>query len=58
MEAANDVAGAAIAQDLALIARYPPGSARLLAKRSKANAHKELWRETLEDADQVETFFT
>ena len=49
------MADAAIAQELALITRYPPGSARLLAKRSKANAHKELWRDSLEDADQVKT---
>lgn len=57
VEVASDVADGEITKDLALIARYPPGSARLLVKRSKAKAFKELWGDTLKDADQVWIFF-
>ncbi|KAI6097043.1 hypothetical protein F5141DRAFT_481323 [Pisolithus sp. B1] len=45
--------GTAIAKESALMASYPPGSARLLVKRSKARAFKEFWRDALEDADQA-----
>lgn len=51
---AGDAADGPITEDLALIAHYPPGSARLLVKRSKAKAFKESWHDTLEDADQVD----
>ncbi|KAI5989888.1 hypothetical protein EDD15DRAFT_2370189 [Pisolithus albus] len=50
---ANDAADAAIAEDLALMAFYPPGSARLLVKRSKAKALKGFWDDALKDADQA-----
>jgi hypothetical protein len=57
VEVASNAADGEITRDLALIARYPPGSARLLVKRSKAKASKEFWGDTLEDADQVKMFF-
>ena len=53
---ASDAADGAITKELALITRYPPGSARLLVKRSKAKAFKEFWHDSLEDADQVKIF--
>ncbi|KIJ11815.1 hypothetical protein PAXINDRAFT_15388 [Paxillus involutus ATCC 200175] len=53
IEVASDAADGAITKDLVLMARYPPGSARLLVKRSKAKAFKEFWHNALEDADQA-----
>ncbi|KAF9219023.1 hypothetical protein BS17DRAFT_811376 [Gyrodon lividus] len=53
IEVASDVADGTITKDLALMARYPPGSARLLVKRSRAKAFKELWHDALKDADQA-----
>ncbi|KAI6101855.1 hypothetical protein F5141DRAFT_1065817 [Pisolithus sp. B1] len=47
------MADAAITEDLALMACYPPGSSRLLVKRSKAKALKGFWDEALKDADQA-----
>ena len=53
IEAASDTIDEAVAKDLALMTRYPPGSTRLLAKRSKAKALRNLWDDALKDADQV-----
>ncbi|KAF8551792.1 hypothetical protein OG21DRAFT_1512329 [Imleria badia] len=53
IEVASDAPDGAITKDLALIAHYPPGSARLHVKRSQAKAFKELWHGALEDADQA-----
>ncbi|KAI6105173.1 hypothetical protein EDD17DRAFT_1761875 [Pisolithus thermaeus] len=50
---AGDVADTEITGDLALMARYSPGSARLLVKRSKAKASKGFWDDSLADADQA-----
>ena len=53
IEAASDTIDEAVTEDLALITRYPPGSTRLLVKRSKAKALRKLWDDALKDADQV-----
>ncbi|KAI6017250.1 hypothetical protein BKA83DRAFT_4326364 [Pisolithus microcarpus] len=50
---AKVAADAAIMEDLALMACYPPGPARLLVKRSKAKAFKGFWDDALNDADQA-----
>ncbi|KAF8131210.1 hypothetical protein EV363DRAFT_1261855 [Boletus edulis] len=53
IEVANDVEDETITKDLASMARYLPGSARLLVKRSDARAFKELWDDALKDADKA-----
>ncbi|KAI5991684.1 hypothetical protein F5J12DRAFT_897480 [Pisolithus orientalis] len=53
IDLASDVVDEAITEDLTLMARYPPGSARLLVKRSKARAFKQSWQGALEDANQA-----
>lgn len=53
IEAASDTIDKAVTKDLGLITRYPPGSTRLLVKRSKAKALRKLWDDALKDADQV-----
>ncbi|KAI6159819.1 hypothetical protein EDD17DRAFT_1761873 [Pisolithus thermaeus] len=50
---ASDAADAVVMEDFALMACCPPGSARLLVKRSKAKALKGFWDEALKDADQA-----